>query len=200
MKQYIKDAIFTLIETFLLFLFLIGISFYLGWHSFNLPFLFLFYVILLIFLLFLKKLRMKWRRYRILHFSIHKIDKMTGTEFEEYLKLQFNTLGFQVSTTKVTGDYGADLILQKKNMNIAVQAKRYQGKIGVKAIQEVIGSMAYYEAEKGLVVTNSIYTQNAQKLAQVNGVILWDRDVLVRLIAHENMTGYITELLEDNNY
>lgn len=197
MKRYIKDAIFTLIETFLLFIFIIGIFFYFGWHSFSSPFLFLFYGFLLFLLLILKKLRIQWRRYRILHFSIHKIDAMTGTEFEDYLSLQFSTLGFQVATTKVSGDYGADLILQKKNFSIAVQAKRYQGKIGVKAIQEVIGSMAYYSADKGLVVTNSTYTKNAENLAQVNGIILWDRDVLVRLIAGENMNGYLTELLED---
>lgn len=124
---------------------------------------------------------------------------MTGIEFEDYLKLQFCALGFLVSTTKVSGDYGADLILQMKNTKIAVQAKRYQGKIGVKAIQEVIGSMAYYETEKGLVVTNSTYTQNAENLAQVNDVVLWDRDVLVRLIANENMSGYLCELFENSH-
>ena len=189
-----------MLETFLLFLFIIGILFYLGWHSFDFPFLFLSYAFLLFFLVALKKLRTQWRRFRILHFSIHKIDKMSGTEFEDYLYLQFEALGFQVSTTKVSSDYGADLILQKKNAKIAVQAKRYQGKIGVKAIQEVIGSMAYYEADKGLVVTNSTYTQNAEKLAHANDVILWDRDVLVRLIACENMSGYLAELLEDCFY
>lgn len=121
---------------------------------------------------------------------------MSGIEFEEYLKVRFESLGFHVETTKTSGDYGADLILQKKNHTIAVQSKRYQGKIGVKAIQEVIGSMAYYEAEKGLVVTNSFYTQNAEKLADANDVILWDRDVITRMIAKENMSAYLAELLE----
>lgn len=60
--------------------------------------------------------------------------------------------------------------------------------------------MAYYEAEKGLVVTNSTYTLNSKKLAHANDIILWDRDVLVRLIASENMSGYLAELSEDYFY
>ena len=121
---------------------------------------------------------------------------MSGQDFEEYLKVRFEQLGFTVETTKASNDYGADLILHKKNFTVAVQAKRYQGNIGVKAVQEVIGSMAYYEAEKGLVVTNSIFTKNAENLASANNVILWDRDVLVRLLAGEPMTGYLNELLQ----
>ncbi|MEG1458507.1 MAG: restriction endonuclease [Acetivibrio sp.] len=125
---------------------------------------------------------------------------MSGIAFEEYLKLRFEVLGFKVNTTKVSNDYGADLILQKKKLTIAVQVKRYRSSIGVKAIQEVIGSMAYYEAQKGLVVTNSYYTKNACELAFSNHVILWDRDVLVRLIANENMSEYLSQLLDDSNY
>lgn len=176
-----------------------GLS-YLGWHHFNSPFLYFTYLSLLLVILILKRLRVQWRRFRILHFSIRKIDCMSGIEFETYLSLQLQRMGFEVSTTKASSDYGADLILQRKAYRIAVQAKRYQGKIGVKAVQEVIGSMAYYKAEKGLVITNSTYTTNAQKLADANDVILWDRDVLVRLIARENMAGYLSELLEGSVY
>lgn len=196
MIRTIKNTILTLIETLLLFIFLIGISYYFGWHTFNMPLLFAVYIFLLFFLVFLKSLRMKWRRFCVLHFSIKKIDRMTGTEFEDYLKIQFEYLGFKTQTTKTSNDYGADLILQKKNLTISVQAKRYQGSIGVKAVQEVIGSMAYYGASKGLVVTNSYYTKNAEKLALANDVILWDRDILVRMITRENMKGYVAELME----
>jgi restriction system protein len=55
--------------------------------------------------------------------------------------------------------------------------------------------MAYYDADKGLVVTNSNFTKNAEALAEANQVILWDRDVLVRLLAGEPMVGYVSELL-----
>jgi len=60
--------------------------------------------------------------------------------------------------------------------------------------------MAYYEAEKRLVVTDSTYTLNSEKLAHASNVILWDHDVLVPLIASENMSGYLAELSEDYFY
>lgn len=188
MKYYIKRTVFTIAEalvlTFLLFLF---------FRHYPPIYLFLF---VLIFLFFFRWLFHKLVVWRVLHFSIHRIDKMTGQEFEGFLKMQFEHMGFFVETTKTSNDYGADLILQKKNLSIAVQAKRYQANIGVKAVQEVIGSMAYYNAQKGLVVTNSSFTRNAEALALANNVILWDRDVLIRLLSGEPMTGYINELLE----
>lgn len=188
MKYYIKRTVFTIAEalvlTFLLFLF---------FRNYNPIYLFVFVLILLFFLRWLFHKLILWK---VLHFSIHRIDKMTGQEFEEFLKIHFEHMGFLAKTTKTSNDYGADLILQKKNLTIAVQAKRYQANIGVKAVQEVIGSMAYYQAQKGLVVTNSTFTRNAEALALANNVILWDRDVLVRLLSSEPMTGYINELLE----
>lgn len=200
MIKYIKDTITTLFENFLLTLFLYLILIYLEWPV-TFPSLFVFlYFLLLFFLVLLKRLLLKWRRFYILHFTIKKIDKMSGIEFENYLKICFENLGFKVRTTKTSGDYGADLILQKKNYYIAVQAKRYHGNIGVKAVQEVIGSMAYYNVQKGLVVTNSHYTKNAENLAYANDVILWDRDVLLCLIARENMAPYLAELLDITNY
>ncbi len=213
MKKYIRDTLITLLETsFLLFsfMFFIKYTFFDSWDFlFRLPnelgvsitfpaFFAVLYLLLLIFILIFKRQLLKFKRWRILHFSLRRIDNMSGQDFEEYLQYQFEQLGFQVFPTKISNDYGADLILQKKNLTIAVQAKRYQGNIGVKAVQEVIGSMAYYHAQKGLVVTNSTYTRNAGELALANDVILWDRDVLIRLMGNENMAGYLAELMEDN--
>lgn len=199
MKYYIKRTFFTLLEAF----FLTGFLFYLEQSVFQNPNrclpAFFWETVFIFFLCGIFFLRLLWHRFtrwRVLHFSIRQIDKMTGLEFEEFLKIHFEAMGFVAETTKTSNDYGADLILQKKNLVIAVQAKRYQANIGVKAVQEVIGSMAYYEAQKGLVVTNSVFTKNAENLASANNVILWDRDVLVRLLSGEPMTGYINELLE----
>ena len=83
--------------------------------------------------------------------------------------------------------------MKYKGRTVAVQAKRYNSTIGVKAVQEVIGSMAYYRTDVGLVVTNSYYSKNAVELARANDVILWDREVLVRMMNGENMSGYLSE-------
>ncbi len=114
--------------------------------------------------------------------ALQKIDAMNGFEFEEYAKIFFTSKGFEVSITQKSGDYGADLIAEKDGIKWAVQAKRYSHKVSPKAIQEVVSSKAYYACEKACVITNSYFTQAAQKLAQANGVILIDRDEWVRFL------------------
>lgn len=110
------------------------------------------------------------------------IDKLSGEEFEQYLANLFQTLGYNVEFTKTSGDYGADLIISNSYEKKAVQAKRYNGSVGVSAIQEVASAKNYYNANKCMVVTNSYFTKNAIELADVNNVELIDRNSLLKLI------------------
>lgn len=126
-----------------------------------------------------------YKRYRgnkLKYPTLEEIDCMEGEEFEEFLQYKFKKLGYKAKLTSVTGDYGADLILTRKGETFVVQAKRYSSNVGVAAVQEVVASMKYYEADKGIVVTNSRYTSAAEKLATVNEIDLWDRDDIIRLI------------------
>lgn len=111
--------------------------------------------------------------------NIHNIDHMSGEDFERYLKAHFEKIGYRVSTTPASNDYGADLVLTKNNEKVIVQAKRYTGKIGNKAIQEATGALGFYGAGRGMVVTNSYFTSNAVKLAKANHIELWDRNTLI---------------------
>ena len=108
------------------------------------------------------------------------VDRMSGPEFERWLATLFRELGWRVETTKASGDYGADLILTDARSRIAVQAKRYGpgSSVGISAVQEVLGAVRYYNAHRGMVVTNSTYTEAAAKLAKASGVELWDRETL----------------------
>lgn len=125
---------------------------------------------------------------------IRHVDRMDGAEFETITAKYLKKLGFDVEFTSASHDYGADLILRKRNRCVAVQCKRYQGSIGVKAVQEVIGSMAYYQADFGLVITNSSYTKNAWNLAEANGVALWDREILIKLLSGSSLSQELAEL------
>ena len=107
---------------------------------------------------------------------------MTGEEFERFLGELFKRRGFKVSYTATSGDYGADLILKDGKDIIAVQAKRYSGSVGVKAVQEIIGAVKMYDATEAWVVTNSYYTKQAVKLATINDVYLIDRKELIDII------------------
>lgn len=58
--------------------------------------------------------------------GIAEIDKMDGIQFEHYLGELFKKQGYKVVVTSAAGDYGADLVLEKGQNKIVVQAKRYQ--------------------------------------------------------------------------
>lgn len=115
---------------------------------------------------------------RYLNSSLSRIDKMSGEEFEVYLKTFFEKKGYTVELTPLSNDYGADLVCSKKEEVIVVQAKRYEGNVGNSAVQEIVAAKEYYEADRCIVVTNSYFTKNAVGLAEANDVELWDRDVV----------------------
>lgn len=116
------------------------------------------------------------RRLYYLHLPFKKIDRMSGAAFERYLSQQFGSMGYRVSFTEPSHDYGADLLLKKRGERIVVQAKRYEKNVGIAAVQEVVGSIAYYEADRAMVITNSGFTGSARDLARQNEVELWDRE------------------------
>ncbi|WP_339225445.1 restriction endonuclease [Paenibacillus sp. FSL H8-0332] len=84
--------------------------------------------------------------------------------------------------TKAAGDYGADLVLSKDGKRIVVQAKRYSKNVGLKAVQEVRGTVSHYGASAAWVVTNRDYTEQAYKLAKSNNVRLIGREELIEML------------------
>lgn len=118
----------------------------------------------------------------LLSSTIDDIDIMEGYEFENYLKTLFFYAGFGAETTKKAKDYGADIILTDENGNkIVVQAKRYNKKVGVKSVQEIMGAMSHYKANEGMVVTNSTFSFEAETLAKDNNIRLVDRKELIEM-------------------
>ena len=91
---------------------------------------------------------------RYLRMSMRKVDRLNGRAFEKYLCAQFRHLGYRVTLTDYSHDYGADLILRRRGEKIVVQAKRYERNVGIAAVQEAVGSVAYYDADRAMVVTN----------------------------------------------
>jgi HJR/Mrr/RecB family endonuclease len=109
------------------------------------------------------------------------IDSMDGYMFEEFLLELLKYQGYRGHLTPKTDDYGADLVLKKDGRKIVVQAKRWKRAVGLEAVQQIIGAIKFYGANKGIVITNSSFTENAYKLANMNGIELWDRKELFNL-------------------
>jgi len=110
--------------------------------------------------------------------SINDVDIMNGYEFESFVCAMFTKLGYKSSVTKSSGDQGLDVIAEKDNTRLGIQAKCYSNKVNNKAVQEIVGALAHYKCDKGIVVTNHYFTESAKELAKSNNVVLWDRDIL----------------------
>jgi len=123
--------------------------------------------------------------------SIFDADRLDGTEFENFMCEVLKANGFtNVEVIGQAGDQGADLLAKKDGEELVIQAKRYSidRKVTNSAVQEVVASLAYYTRNKGIVVTNSFFTQSAKELAKVNNVELWDRNDVI-----EFLNGYKTD-------
>lgn len=105
-----------------------------------------------------------------------------GVEFESFLEMVFDELGYVVQTTKVTGDQGADLIVTYRNKRIAIQVKGYADSVSNSAVQEAHTGMAYYRCDAAAVITNSRFTRSAIDVAQRVRCQLVDEDLLRKLI------------------
>ena len=112
-----------------------------------------------------------------------ELDQLTGVEFEEFLAGLFRAQGYTAKLTPTTGDYGADLILSKDGQQIAVQAKRYTGSVGVQAVQEALSGQAYYKCHTAWVITTGTFTINALELAKKSGVKMIGRSDIGNLMA-----------------
>lgn len=91
---------------------------------------------------------------------------MRSVEFESYLEEVFLLLGYDVETTKTTGDQGVDLIVSKRGVRIAIQVKGYESSVGNYAVQAAYAGMAHYQCQACAVITNSRFTPSAIALAQ----------------------------------
>lgn len=136
----------------------------------------------------------KKKNEKLIKSGIDVVDNMPGLGFERFVLAHFQKLGYKGELTSATNDYGADLILKKDDFKIVVQAKRWKDKVGIKAVQEIVGAINHYGASKGMVITNSYFTSNARALAKSNNIELWDRDKLINIMA-ENQGKELSEIV-----
>lgn len=117
--------------------------------------------------------------------KLKKIDEMDGVEFEKYASDLLRANGFKnVRLTPSSGDQGVDIIAHFDGASYAIQCKRYHGRVSNKAVQEAFTGCGFYHCDVAAVLTNSFFTVSAKQLAEENGVILWDRKELIRMIEH----------------
>lgn len=110
-------------------------------------------------------------------------DNMDGHEFENFCATLLKQNGFKnVSVTKGSGDQGIDVLATKDGIKYGIQCKCYSSEVGNKAVQEAFSGKTFYNRHVGVVLTNNYFTASAKELAEKNGIILWDRKQLFKMI------------------
>ena len=107
---------------------------------------------------------------------------LTPREFENFVGYVFKSKGYHVESINHTKDQGADIVMSRRDEKVCVQVKRYGGSVGNKAVQEVVASLPYYNADRGIVVTTGRFTEAAKTLASVNEVELIDGTKFSKLV------------------
>src|SRR6516165_2619744 len=120
--------------------------------------------------------RRRRRDLRYVMSDLAAIDQMSGVEFEEFVAAQLRTVGWSVTHTSSTGDYGVDLIAKKDSTRMAVQCKRQAKAVGVAAVQQVVSGALHHGCNQTVVVTNQAFTKAARQLATTHRCRLVGRE------------------------
>lgn len=111
-----------------------------------------------------------------------KLAHMSGIEFELWVAEYFRKRGYEVQTTKTTGDHGIDLLLYKaKKITGVIQCKNWEASIGEPIVRDFYGSMLSVKAPEGYVITTSSFTQQAKDFIQGKPIKLIDMEELLKL-------------------
>lgn len=136
-------------------------------------------VLLVVLAVLMPRLLHKHENSVYLRSTLADLDHAKGEQFERYLLAFFERQGYRGHMTEKSHDYGADLVLHKNGETTIVQAKRYRGKVGIAAVQQIVGAKSYYHADHMIVATNAYFSAPAKKLAKANHVRLMDRETFL---------------------
>ncbi|MBP6917061.1 restriction endonuclease [Candidatus Saccharibacteria bacterium] len=125
---------------------------------------------------------------------------MSPYDFETVVADLLKAMGYGESfTTKKSNDGGVDAIVNEDALGLSkiyAQAKRYahNNLVQQKAIQDFLGSLVANDISKGIFITTSDFSKNAESLAKNKSVILINGDELTRLMIEYNIgvSGYKT--------
>lgn len=113
------------------------------------------------------------------------------SDFEDFISQLFKDNGYNVEQTSYSGDFGADLILEKNEERIAVQVKRYakDNKVGVKDVNQIIGAKVFYKCNKARIITTSSFSKPGKELSLTTQTDAWDWDRLQKYICDTYLDG-----------
>lgn len=131
-------------------------------------------------------LRMILRLYRtirnvIVNRRMIYVDDMDSIDFETYIADVLKNHGYTNIRLTEKYDYGVDIIATKNGIRWGIQVKRYSGLVKADAVRQVVTGLRVYDCDRAMVITNSIFSNFAVRLANTNECVLIDRSALARM-------------------
>lgn len=109
---------------------------------------------------------------------------LTHFEFEQFIGVLFQKMGYQTTVTRKTVDYGVDVIAKKGDDVIAIQVKKNSigNNVGDIVVQNTLGGMWKYKANKAIIITTSDFTTMAHEQARGAPIELWNKRTLHQMV------------------
>lgn len=97
---------------------------------------------------------------------------MTPEEFEQTIAEHYKRLGYSVSLTPKSYDYGVDVVAKKGSESIAIQAKMYDHnrQVNYQSVMYVFAGMRLYDCNQAIIITSGNANQDARTVAVKLGV------------------------------
>lgn len=116
---------------------------------------------------------------------------LTPTDFEEAVGDLFLDKGYEVWTTRATGDHGVDLYLEKDGKKYVVQCKTYKKVLGPNAARDLYGTMTAQGADEAFLVAPSGFSTATKEFCKDKPIKLLDIDDLTKMVYDfESYTPY----------
>jgi hypothetical protein len=109
------------------------------------------------------------------------VHEMDGVAFENLVSVALSAYGYHVEMTEHF-DRGADIVATRNGRRTSIQVKRASRSVSETAIAQAVRGMAAYDCAAAMVITNSVFTPEARRQAEGQGVVLWDHEDLANLL------------------
>jgi restriction system protein len=102
-------------------------------------------------------------------------------QFELETASLFRKLGYEAQVTKASGDGGVDVMATYLHRRYVIQCKRYRHPITPNLIREFATVIRNFDADHGIFVATSTFSEGCRQEAQLHGIRLIDLEDLVHL-------------------
>jgi len=118
--------------------------------------------------------------------SLESLKKMDPYDFELLIGDLFEAMGYTTNVTPRSRDFGVDILVKLEHIGLShswiVQAKKYEGNVGVREIREY-GSLRMRDRVDGvIIVTTGNFTKDALDEADQYNLKLINGDILVGML------------------